>query len=126
MEYSEKVIEHFTNPRNTGKLDDANATFTEGSAACGDQVTFFLKVNPDTLIIEDIKFLSYGCASNIATASMTTEVVKGLTIADAKNITWKTIVEKLDGLPDVKIHCSILAIETLQGAIKNYEQSVLL
>jgi nitrogen fixation NifU-like protein len=124
MEYSEKVIDHFVNPRNTGKLVDANATFTAGSAACGDQVSFFLKVNPATLIIEDIKFLSYGCASNIATASMTTEIVKGMTITEAKQMTWKTIVEKLDGLPDVKIHCSILAVETLQGAIANYEQSV--
>ena len=121
MEYTETVIEHFTNPRNCGKMDDANAIATEGSPACGDQVSFFLKINDDTKIIEKISFLSYGCASNIATASVTTELVTGKHIDEAKKLDWKTVTEKLGGLPKVKEHCSMLAVETLQAAIKNYE-----
>jgi len=121
MEYSEKVLDHFMNPRNIGKLDNADVTATEGSAACGDQVTYFLKVNKDSLIIEDIRFLSYGCASNIATSSVTSEIVKGKTLEEANNITWKTIVESLDGLPNVKIHCSVLAVDALKSAIKKYQ-----
>jgi len=122
MEYTEKVIEHFTNPRNIGKLDDANATATEGSPACGDQITFYLKINPTSNIIEDIKFLSYGCASNIATASVTSEIVKGKTIAEAKALSHDTVTEELGGLPPVKVHCSVLAVEALQAAIRNYEE----
>ena len=121
MEYSEKVIDHFTNPRNIGKLEDANATATEGSPACGDQVSFFLKINEESQIIEDIRFLSYGCASNIATASITTEMVKGNHISTAKKLDWKKVTEVLDGLPPVKIHCSVLAVDCLKNAIKNYE-----
>ena len=120
MEYTEKVIEHFTNPRNAGKIDDANAIATNGSPACGDQVSFFLKINPETEIIENISFLSYGCASNIATASMTTELVKGKSVNEAMQITHQKVTEQLGGLPDVKIHCSILAVETLHAALKNY------
>ena len=121
MEYSEKVLDHFMNPRNIGKLDDANGIATEGSPACGDQVSFYLKINKDNLIIEDIKFLSYGCASNIATASITSEFVKGKHLDQAKLITWKEITEKLDGLPGTKVHCSVLAVDTLKNAIKNFE-----
>jgi len=123
MEYTPKVIEHFTNPRNIGKLDDANATATEGSPACGDQITFYLKINPETSIIDDIKFLSYGCASNIATASVTSEIVKGKTIDDAKGLSWEAVTAELGGLPPVKVHCSVLAVEALQAAIKNYEDN---
>ena len=123
MEYTEKVIDHFMNPRNIGKLSDANATASEGSPACGDQVNFYLKINKDTLIIEDIKFLSYGCASNIATASITSEIVKGKSIDDAKSITWKDITEELGGLPNTKVHCSVLAVDTLKKAINNFEIS---
>ena len=121
MEYTEKVIEHFMNPRNIGKLDDANATATEGSAACGDQITFYLKINDQTHTIEDIKFLSYGCASNIATASITSEIVMGKTIDEAKKLTPKQVTAELGGLPAIKQHCSELAIETLMSAIRNYE-----
>jgi len=121
MEYTEKVIDHFMNPRNIGKLPDANGTATEGSPACGDQVTFYLKINPDTHIIEDIRFLSYGCASNIATASITSELVKGQTIEQAKALDHAKVTEMLGGLPAVKIHCSVLAIETLQAAIADFE-----
>jgi NifU-like protein involved in Fe-S cluster formation/metal-sulfur cluster biosynthetic enzyme len=121
MQYSDKVIDHFTNPRNIGKLVNANAYATEGSPACGDQVSFYLNINDETHVIEDISFLSYGCASNIATASITTEFIKGKSLEYAKEITWKQITEELDGLPPVKIHCSVLAIDALQTAIKNYE-----
>ena len=121
MEYTEKVIEHFMNPHNIGKLENANAIATEGSPACGDQITFYLKINNETQIIEDIKFLSYGCASNIATASITSDLVKGQTIAEAKKLDSKRVIDELGGLPPVKQHCSILAVETLQSAIKNYE-----
>jgi len=124
MEYTDKVIEHFTNPRNIGKLQDANGTATEGSPACGDQVTFYLKINPETHIIEDVRFLSYGCASNIATASITSELIKGQTIEQAKELSHQTVTEMLGGLPPVKIHCSVLAIETLQAAIKDFEGKV--
>ena len=121
MEYNEKVLDHFMNPRNVGKIDDANAIATEGSYACGDQVTFYLKVNDENHTIEEVKFLSYGCASNIATASITSEMIKGITIEEAKEITWKQITEALNGLPGTKIHCSVLAVDTLKSAIKNYE-----
>ena len=121
MEYSEKVLDHFLNPRNIGKLADANAIATEGSPACGDQVNFFLKINEYSFVIEDIKFLSYGCASNIATASLTTELVKGKTIAEAKELTWKKITDELGGLPTTKVHCSVLAVDALKTAIKNFE-----
>ena len=121
MEYSEKVIDHFTNPRNIGKLDNANGFAIEGSPACGDQVSFYLKINEETLKIDDVRFLSYGCASNIATASITSELVKGKSIEEAKKLNWKDIVSELDGLPNVKIHCSVLAMDALKNAIKKFE-----
>jgi nitrogen fixation NifU-like protein len=121
MEYTDKVLDHFMNPRNIGQLSDANAIASEGSPACGDQVNFYLRINKETLIIEDVRFLSYGCASNIATASVTSEIVKGKTINEAKNITWKTITESLGGLPPTKVHCSVLAVDTLKRAINNFE-----
>ncbi len=123
MEYSEKVLDHFMNPRNRGKIDNPDARATEGSPACGDQVTVYLKVNPETLVIEDIKFQSYGCASNIATGSIITEMAKGKTIEEAKKITWQDAASELDGLPPIKMHCSVLAVDTLRAAIKEYELS---
>jgi nitrogen fixation protein NifU and related proteins len=122
IEYSEKVLDHFKNPRNLGELKDANAVFSTGSPACGDQITLYLKIDEKTKLIKDIKFKSYGCASNIATASIVTELVKGKTKEYAKNLTWKTCCDELDGLPPVKVHCSILAIDTLKGAIKEFEK----
>ena len=122
IEYSDLVIEHFRNPRNVGEIEDADAVATEGSPACGDLVTIYLKVDPKTHKITDIKFKSYGCASNIATASMMTEVVKGKTIEEAKKITWKEITEALGGLPPVKVHCSVLAVDALKAAIREYEK----
>jgi nitrogen fixation NifU-like protein len=121
MQYSQKVLDHFMKPHNIGKLEDPDAAATEGSPACGDQISIFLKIHPETHIIEDIKFQSYGCASNIATGSIITDMAMGKTIEEAKNITWKGAAEELDGLPAVKMHCSVLAVDTLKKAIKKYE-----
>lgn len=108
-------------PKNVGKMENPDSTATEGSPACGDQVTVYLKVDDASHTIEDISFLSYGCASNIATASIITEMAKGKTLDEAKRITWRDAMEALDGLPPVKAHCSVLAADTLQTAISNYE-----
>lgn len=120
--YSEKVLEHFRNPRNVGKIEDADGKGLEGSPACGDMVAVYLKVNPETTVIEDVKFESYGCASNIATASIITELSKGKTLEEAKNISWKEATEELGGLPPVKAHCSVLAVEGLRAAVRDYEE----
>ncbi len=121
MQYSQKVLDHFMNPHNIGKMVDADVIATEGSPACGDQVTLYLKVNPESKKIEDIKFQSYGCASNIATASIITDMAIGKTLEEAKHISWKEAAESLDGLPPQKMHCSVLAVDTLRKAIKQYE-----
>ena len=121
MQYSEKVLEHFMHPPNVGKMEAPDATATEGSPACGDQVTVYLKIDKDKLVIDDVTFLSYGCASNIATGSIITDLAKGKTLEEAKKITWRDAMEALDGLPPVKVHCSVLAADTLQSAISNYE-----
>jgi nitrogen fixation NifU-like protein len=120
--YSEKVLEHFRHPRNVGTIEDADGKATEGSPACGDMVSVYIKVDPDTKTISDIKFESYGCASNIATGSIITELSKGKTLDEAKKITWKTASEALGGLPKIKAHCSVLAVEGLRSAIQNYEE----
>ncbi|AEH50987.1 iron-sulfur cluster assembly scaffold protein [Pseudothermotoga thermarum] len=122
LKYTELVLDHFKNPRNMGRMEDADVTATEGSIACGDMMTVYLKIENDRIV--DIKFESYGCAANIATASMMTEVVKGMTIEEAKKITWKDIVERLGGLPQIKYHCSNLAVDTLKKAIEEYEKSL--
>lgn len=121
MQYSQKVLDHFMHPKNVGKMEDPDASATEGSPACGDQVTVYLKIDEDSHVIKDISFLSYGCASNIATASIITELAKGKTLEAAKELTWRDAMEALDGLPPVKVHCSVLAADTLQTAISNYE-----
>ena len=122
LRYSEILMDHFRNPRNVGKMENPDAKATEGSPACGDMVTLYLKVNPETLVIEDIKFESYGCASNIATGSIITEMAKGKTLEEAKKITWKEAAEALGGLPPVKTHCSVLAVDVLKAAIEAYEE----
>ena len=122
LPYSEKVMEHFRNPHNVGRIEDADAKSVEGSPACGDMVAVYLKVDPESLHIDDIKFESYGCASNIATGSIITELAKGKTLEEAKNITWKQASEELGGLPPIKTHCSVLAVDGLRGAIENYEE----
>jgi NifU-like protein involved in Fe-S cluster formation len=120
--YNEIVLEHFRNPRNVGKIEDPDGKATEGSPACGDMVSVYINVEPETKKITDIKFESYGCASNIATGSIITELAKGKTIDEAKKITWKEASEALGGLPPIKAHCSVLAIEGLRSAILNYEE----
>lgn len=120
--YNEKVLEHFRKPHNVGKLDNPDGKATEGSPACGDMVSVYLKVNSETKIIEDIKFESYGCASNIATGSIITDMAKGKTLEEAKKITWQQATEALGGLPAIKAHCSVLAVEGLRAAIQNYEE----
>ena len=121
MKYSQKVLDHFMKPHNVGKIENPDSEATEGSPACGDQVSVYLKIDSETEVIKDIKFQSYGCASNIATASIITDMAKGLTLDKAKKITWKEAADALDGLPPVKMHCSVLAVDTLRSAIKNYE-----
>lgn len=120
--YTEKVIEHFKNPRNVGKIENADGKSTEGSPACGDMVSVYIKVDDTTKKIEDIKFESYGCASNIATGSIITELAKGKTLEEAKTLTWKEASDALGGLPPVKAHCSVLAVEGLRAAIRDYEE----
>ncbi len=120
--YNDKVLEHFRHPQNVGKIDEPDGKSTEGSPACGDMVSVYIKVDPETKVIGDIKFESYGCASNIATGSIITEMAMGKTLAEAKKITWKQASDELGGLPALKAHCSVLAIEGLRAAIRDYEE----
>jgi len=123
IKYTKAVIDHFKNPRNVGEIEDADGEATVGSPACGDQVSVSLNVKDNK--IDDIKFLSYGCASNIATGSIVTEIAKGKSIEDVKNLTWKDAVDELGGLPPVKVHCSVLAVDGLKAAVRDYEEKVL-
>ncbi len=118
MEYSEKVMEHFANPHNVGKLDDANAIGEIGNAKCGDIMKMYLKIEND--IIVDAKFNTYGCASAIATSSIATDMIIGQPVSEALKLTNKAVVEALDGLPAVKIHCSVLAEQAIKAAIADY------
>ena len=120
--YNETVMEHFRHPRNVGKIDSPDGKATEGSPACGDMVAVYISVDEATKIIFDVKFESYGCASNIATGSIITELAKGKTLDEAKKITWKQASDALGGLPPIKAHCSVLAVEGLRSAIQNYEE----
>lgn len=122
LPYNDIVLDHFRNPRNVGEIKDPDGKATEGSPACGDMVSVYIKVDKDTQTIRDIKFQSYGCASNIATGSIITELAKNKTIDEAKKITWKEASDALGGLPPIKAHCSVLAIEGLRSAILNYEE----
>jgi nitrogen fixation NifU-like protein len=120
--YSETVLEHFRHPHNVGKIDNPDGKAIEGSPACGDMVAVYINVDPKTNTISDVKFESYGCASNIATGSIITELAKGKTLDEARKITWKEASEALGGLPKIKAHCSVLAVEGLRSAIENYEE----
>jgi nitrogen fixation NifU-like protein len=120
--YSETVLKHFRHPHNVGKIENADGKAIEGSPACGDMVSVYINVDPKAKTISDIKFESYGCASNIATGSIITELAKGKTLDEAKKITWKQAADALGGLPKIKAHCSVLAIEGLRSAIANYEE----
>lgn len=119
--YTQKVLDHFMHPHNVGKIENPDAAATEGSPACGDMVKIYLKVDEQSKKIEDIKFESYGCASNIATGSIITDLAIGKTIDEAKEISWKSANEALGGLPPVKVHCAVLAVDALKTAIENYE-----
>jgi NifU-like protein involved in Fe-S cluster formation len=122
--YTEKVLDHFKNPRNPGRIEDADVIAKVGSAACGDMVQLYMKVNPDTEVIDDIKFESFGCAANIASTSVTTELAKGKTLEEAKKVHFKDVVEVLGGLPKHKVHCAQLATSGLKAAIMKYEAIV--
>ena len=119
LNYSKEVMDHFLHPRNIGKMEDYDGYAEVGNPVCGDQLSFYIKVKDGK--IEDVKFLSFGCASNIATASILTEKVKGMSLEGAKKYDWNKIVKDLGGLPTQKVHCSILAVEGLQKAIEDYE-----
>ena len=116
--YSEKVMDHFTNPRNVGEIEDANGVGQVGNAKCGDIMKMYMKIEDD--IITDVKFKTFGCGAAIATSSMATELVKGKSIDEALTITNKAVMEALDGLPPVKVHCSVLAEEAISAAIQDY------
>ena len=116
--YSEKVMDHFENPRNVGEIPDANGVGTVGNAKCGDIMRMYLKV--ENGIIEDVKFKTFGCGAAIATSSMATEMVKGKTLKEALQLTNKAVAEALDGLPPVKMHCSLLAEEAIHAAVEDY------
>lgn len=118
MEYSEKVMDHFMNPRNVGKMEDADGVGEVGNAKCGDIMKVYIKVENGVLV--DVKFNTFGCASAIATSSMATEMIKGKTIEEALELTNKAVAEALDGLPPVKMHCSVLAEEAIKAAIEDY------
>ena len=118
MVYSEKVMEHFANPHNVGVIEDANGVGEIGNAKCGDIMKMYLKIEND--IIVDVKFKTYGCASAIATSSIATDLIKGQPISEALKLTNKAVVEALDGLPAVKIHCSVLAEQAIKAPLADY------
>ena len=120
MLYSEKVMDHFMNPRNVGKIDDADGVGEVGNAKCGDIMKISIKV--DNNIITDVKFNTFGCGSAIASSSMATEMIKGKSLDDALELTNKAVAEALDGLPAHKMHCSVLAEEAIKAAIDDYKE----
>ncbi len=117
--YSEKVMDHFRNPRNVGVIEDANAIGEVGNAKCGDIMKMYMKIEDD--VIQDVKFETFGCGSAIASSSMATELIKGKPVAYAMKLTNKAVAEALDGLPDYKMHCSVLAEEAIKSALDDYE-----
>ena len=120
MEYSEKVMDHFMNPRNVGEIEDASGVGTVGNAKCGDIMKVYLKIEDG--IIKDAKFKTFGCGAAVATSSMATEMVKGKSIQEAMEVTNKAVMEALDGLPPVKVHCSLLAEEAIHAALWDYAE----
>ena len=120
--YSEKVMDHFQHQRNVGEIEDASGVGTVGNAKCGDIMRMFLDIDDETHIIKECKFKTFGCGAAVATSSMATEMVKGKTIEEAMQITNKAVMEALDGLPPVKVHCSLLAEEAIHAALWDYAQ----
>ncbi len=119
--YTERVMDHFQNPRNVGEIENASGVGKVGNAKCGDIMQISLKVNDDTGIIEDVKFKTFGCGAAVATSSMATEMIKGKTIDEALSLTNAAVVEALEGLPPQKLHCSVLAEEAVKAAIEDYK-----
>ena len=120
MQYSDKVIEHFSNPHKVGEIENASGVGTVGNAKCGDIMRIYLDIDEDTKIIKDCKFKTFGCGAAIATSSMATDMVIGKTIYEAMEVTNKAVMEALDGLPPVKVHCSLLAEESIHAALWDY------
>ena len=118
MAYSEKVMEHFANPHNVGEIKDADGVGEVGNPKCGDIMRMYIKVENDTIV--DVKFMTFGCGAAIATSSMATDLVKGKKIEDALKLTNKAVMEALDGLPAVKVHCSVLAEQATKAAVSDY------
>ena len=120
--YSEKVMDHFMNPRNVGDVEDANAVGEVGNAKCGDIMKISMKINDDG-VIEDVKFKTFGCGAAVDTSSIATEMIKGKTVEEAEKLSNKAVIEALDGLPPAKIHCSVLAEEAVKAALKDYHEN---
>ena len=120
--YSEKVMDHFSNPRNVVEIENASGVGTVGNAKCGDIMRMYLDIDEDTKIIKECKFKTFGCGAAVATSSMATELVKGKTIYEALEVTNKAVMEALDGLPPVKVHCSLLAEEAIHAALWDYAE----
>ena len=119
--YSDKVLDHFQNPRNVGELQDANGVGMVGNAKCGDIMQMFIRVNEDE-IIEDVSFKTFGCGAAVATSSMATEMIKGKSVDEALQLSNAAVVEALEGLPPQKIHCSVLAEEAVKAAVEDYRK----
>ena len=120
MQYSEKVMDHFMNPRNVGEIENASGVGEVGNAKCGDIMRIYLDIDEETKIIKDVKFMTFGCGSATASSSISTEMIKGKSIYEALKITNKAVVEALDGLPPVKVHCSVLAEQAIKSALLDY------
>lgn len=120
--YSDKVMDHFQNPRNVGEIEDASGVGTVGNAKCGDIMRIYLDIDDESHVIRDCKFKTFGCGAAVATSSMATEMVKGKTIEEAMQVTNKAVMEALDGLPAVKVHCSLLAEEAIHAALWDYAE----
>ena len=118
--YSEKVMDHFRNPRNVGVIDDANGIGEVGNAKCGDIMKMYLKIEDG--VVQDVKFETFGCGSAIASSSMATELIKGQPVSEVRKLTNRAVAEALDGLPDYKMHCSVLAEEAIQSALEDYQK----
>ncbi len=117
-DYTDKVMEHFMNPKNVGEMEDADGTAKVGNPTCGDVMAMYLKIDDE--VITDAKFKTFGCGAAIASSSVTTEMIKGMTLEEAEQLQRKDVLEALGGLPEVKIHCSVLATDALHKAIENY------
>ena len=122
MQYSEKVMDHFAHPRNVGEIEDASGVGTVGNPTCGDIMKMYLKIENDVIV--DVKFKTFGCGAAIATSSMATELIKGKSVSEALELTNKAVVEALDGLPAIKIHCSVLAEEAVRAALADYYRKI--